>query len=237
MADEVLGRVDGGSQRLRGYLAEPEGTGPFPGVVVLHEALGLDDITRRHTDRLAAAGYLAFAVDLFSDGGARRCLLSTFRALLAQRGRPYADIEAARQHVAGDARCSGKVGVIGFCMGGGFALVTAARGFDAASANYGTVPRHADEVLRGACPVVASYGRRDVTLRGSAATLERTLERLGVEHDVKEYPGAGHSFLNDRGFGPSVTQPLQRIAGLGPHPASADDAWSRIEAFFERHLH
>ena len=68
-------------------------------------------------------------------------------------------------------------------------------GFDASAPNYGPLPNDAEEVLRGACPVVASYGRRDVGLRGTAARLESTLTRLGVDHDVKEYPDAGHSFL------------------------------------------
>ena len=67
----------GGSLNLRGYLASPPGQGPFPAVVMIHEAFGLDDMTRRHADRLARAGYLTLAVDLFSDGGGKRCLVAT----------------------------------------------------------------------------------------------------------------------------------------------------------------
>jgi carboxymethylenebutenolidase len=120
-------------------------------------------------------------------------------------------------------------------MGGGFALLTADR-FDAAAANYGVLPRHIETALAGACPIVASYGRKDPSLRGAANKLTRVLTDLGIEHDVKEYPKAGHSFLNDDYYGPAPAQRLQRVLEVGPEPESAIDAWQRIEAFFAAHL-
>ena len=62
------------------------------------------------------------------------------------------------------------------------------------------------------------------------------MTRAGVPHDVKEYPGAGHSFLNDASNGPRVLRPLLRVANIGPHPDAAADAWRRIEAFFAAQL-
>jgi carboxymethylenebutenolidase len=228
--------VAGGSPSLHGYLAKPLGNGPWPGVVAIHEALGLNDMVRRQADRLAGAGYLTLAPDLFSDGGAARCLVGTFRDMFRGTGKAVADIEAARLHLLADDRCTGKVGIIGFCMGGGFALVTANTGFDAAAPNYGQLPRNTQQALAGACPMVASYGGKDVILRGAAHKLEATLDTLGVEHDVKEYPTAGHSFLNDEYFGPRALHSVQRIAKVGPDPLAAADAWQRIETFFAEHL-
>jgi carboxymethylenebutenolidase len=237
MPEVAIPAAPGGSTRLRGYLAVPPGDGPWPGVVAIQEALGVNDVVRRQADRLAAAGYLTVAPDLFSDGGPARCLVGTIRALFAGHGKPYADIDAARRYLAERADCTGRIGVIGFCMGGGFALVVAGGGeFDVAAVNYGQLPRHPEQVLAGACPIVASYGRRDLSLPGAARKLTRTLTELGVEHDVREYPKAGHSFLNDRYFGPGPTHVVQRIVNVGPEPAAAADAWRRIEAFFAAHL-
>jgi carboxymethylenebutenolidase len=224
-----------GSSALTGYVARPEGKERAPGVVVLHEAFGLDDVIRRHADRLATAGYLAIAPDLFSDGGPRRCLISTMRSVTTGQGKAYADIEASRQWLLDQRDCTGKTGVIGFCMGGGFALMTAPSGFDVSSANYAKVPRRPAQALEGACPIVASYGRWDGMV-GMAAKLERALTTLGVDHDVKTYPSAGHSFLNDAPNGPAPLRPLMKLVRVGPEPTSAGDAWRRIEAFFAKHL-
>ena len=229
--------IPGGASapELKAHLAVPPlGDGPWPGVVVLHEAFGLNDDIRQQADRLATAGYLALALDLYSAGGAWRCIQATFRALAAGHGKPFEDIDAARRWLEGHEDCTGRVGVIGFCMGGGFALAAAASGFAASAPNYAHLPKDLDEVLRGACPVVASYGRRDKTLRGTAAQLEQALARAGVEHDVHEYPGAGHSFLNRPDVGPAVA--LLRVAGIGYHEPSAEDAWRRILRFFGTHL-
>lgn len=226
----------GGSPRLYGYLAEPQGDGPFPAVLMVHEAFGLDDITVRHAERLADAGYLVLAVDLYSDGGARRCLVSTMRSLAAGHGRAFTDLAAARQWLLDSGRTTGKIGVIGFCMGGSFALLMANDGFSAAAVNYGRLPTDPETALAGACPIVANFGANDRTLPGAAAHLESVLERLGIEHDVKEFATAGHAFLNDAETGPRPLRPLFRVLGIGPDPQSAPEAWRRIEDHFARHL-
>lgn len=220
---------------LRCHLAVPGVGGRRPGVVVIHDVLGGSDDLRRQVAWLADSGYVAVAPDLFSCGRKVVCVQAAFRDLLRRHGPSFERIDGIRSWLAGRDDCTGRVGVIGFCMGGAFALALApGHGFAASSVNYGHVPKNAEAVLAGACPIVGSFGRRDRTLRGAATRLETALTRLGIDHDVKEYPDAGHSFMNDHA---SV---LFRVAGLamggGYHSASEQDARRRILAFFDRHL-
>jgi len=216
-----------------GYLATPEGEGPWPGVVVIHQAFGLDDDIRAITDRFAAEGYLAFAPDLLAAGNRIACLVRVAKAMSTGQGPAAEQVLGIREWMAGLDDCTGKVGIAGFCMGGGFAIILANRGFDASAPNYGRLPKSLDAALRGSCPMVASYGGRDKSLTGAAAKLDETLTTLGVEHDVKEYPEAGHSFMNTADA-PGWMKPISSAAGLnaGYVDTAADDAWSRILAMF-----
>lgn len=220
---------------LYGYLARPVVDQPLPGVVMVHEAWGMDDVLRRQADHLAGLGYVVLAPDLFSRGGALKCLVPTFQALRRGSGVAFDDIEACRLKLTEAPSCTGSVGVIGFCMGGGFALMTTTSGFDAAAPCYGMLPP-TPEVLRGGCPVVGSYGGADKGLEGAAEKLEGALRLYSIPHDVKEYAGAGHSFMNDEENAPKPFRPLFRVAGAGPDPVAAADAWRRIDSFFSEHL-
>ncbi|WP_307835972.1 dienelactone hydrolase family protein [Phycicoccus sonneratiae] len=222
---------------LDAHLAVPPGDGPWPGLVLVHEAFGLDDTMRGHADRMAGAGYLTLAPDLFSRGRRAACLRATFAALRRGSGPAFDDVEAARARLLADPRCSGRVGVIGFCMGGSFALALAGRpGWAASAVNYGMLPSSPD-ALDAACPVVASYGGRDRSLTGAAERLEVALEARGVPHDVREYPHAGHSFLNPVATAPWWLAPVTRLVlHAGPEPEAAADAWRRIDAFLAEHL-
>ena len=197
-------------------------------------SLGQTAASRAQVDWLAASGFLALAPDLFSWGGRVQCIRSTTRDMVARKGAAFDDIEAARATLAGRPDCTGQVGVIGFCLGGAFALLVATdQGFGAASVNYGPVPKDAEALLVGACPMIGSFGGRDYTLRGAAGRLEAALVADGVVHDVKEYPDAGHAFLEVHGG--ALGWMMARI-GMSFHEASAADARERILDFFGRHL-
>jgi carboxymethylenebutenolidase len=220
-----------------GYLAVPERPGPWPGVVVVQDVLGLTADLRQIADRLAETGYLALAPALYGGRGPKlRCVLRTLRAHSAGQGAAHDDLVAARDHLIGDARCTGKVGLVGFCMGAGFVLQLAPSGlFEATAPNYGLLPKEI-EALGESCPVVASFGANDrIVRRGTAAKLDAVLAAAGVPRDVKEYPNVGHSFMNDHGL-PAPLRVIAGLVGIAYSEPEAEDAWRRMVAFFDEHL-
>jgi carboxymethylenebutenolidase len=223
----------------RAALALPASTTPRPAVIVIHEIFGLNDDIRRITGRVAELGYVALAVDLYDMPGPRMlCILRTLVGMArGEVGRVIADLEAARTWLATrpdvDAR---RTGVVGFCMGGGFALLYATRApLQVAGAFYGDVPRTVEE-LRGVCPVLGGFGGRDRIFAPQGARLERLLTELGVPHDVKTYPAAGHSCMSRHPPGVMATLGAWGPMAAGFNAEAEADSWRRLEAFFGEHL-
>lgn len=215
---------------IQAELATPDGAGPWPGVVVVHDALGLTDDARHSATRVADNGYLALLPDLYGRGG-KLCVAKTMLAVQRGRGQAVDDLLSARDLLTARPDCSGSVGVIGFCMGGGFALILASKGFAASAPFYPSIVPRYESLTEGACPIVASFGARDILNPGSGARLERALRRRNIAHDVKTYPGVGHSFANE-----VPSQPLVRIVGFGYNEAATDDAYRRVFDFFGEHV-
>jgi carboxymethylenebutenolidase len=200
---------------------------------MIYEIFGMSDEMRRVARDLAADGYAVLIPDLFARGSVRAlCVAATMRAMLTGHGPAMDDLEAARRWLADRPEVDGtRLGAIGFCMGGGFALLLARTGLYKVSAPfYGRPPD-----LPQSCPVVASFGGRDLGMRGAPEKLTADLEALDVPHDVKVYPEAGHSFFTRTpGLKGRVVRRLPVHAEY--HEASAQDAYRRVLAFFREHL-
>jgi len=222
---------------MRAALALPASAAPRPAVIVIHEIFGLNDDIRRITGRVADLGWVALAPDLYDTAGPRvLCVLRAMLALRRGEGPAFADLEAARTWLAARPEADPRrTGVIGFCMGGGFALLYAVRArLGAAGVFYGDVPSTAAE-LRGVCPVVGGYGVRDRLFAGQGRRLETLLTELGVAHDVRLYPDTGHSYMS-RHEGLLATLAAWGPMKVGWNRDAEEDSWRRVEAFFRTHL-
>lgn len=216
------------SSQVRGYLALPKGDGTHPAVVVVHEWRGLDDWAKKQADRLAAEGYIALAVDLYkgklaqTDGEAHQLMSGLDEAEAISLLRAGADFLRGRSDVRANA-----VGVIGWCMGGKFAirLASADPGIRAAVMYYGAPLTDPAAIRSIQAPVLGNFGAEDQgPSPEQVRAFERALKKAGKKADFKIYPGAGHAFANENNaFG-------------GYREAAAKDAWNRTRVFLKREL-
>jgi carboxymethylenebutenolidase len=216
------------------HLIRPRSPGQFPALILVHEAFGLNDEMKRIAREIAAGGYALVIPDLFARGNWLGCIRRLVTDLSRDDGRASNDLLAARtwlreQHFVAPER----IGVLGLCIGGGFAMLLAKTGLFRAAANfYGPAP----ESLDGTCPVMASFGAKDRIMTPHAAGIAAELGRLGVPHDLKVYPNVGHGFMN---------RPPNRLLGLasryspvraGYDRDAAADAMTRLKEFLSIRL-
>ena len=213
------------SEQLDAYFSLPDGDGPFPGVVVIHEIFGLNDNIRDIAGRFAGEGYAALAVDLFS-GRNRAVCMARFMGGMFLNSLDHGgirDLKSALTFLSEMPQVEEeRLGAVGFCLGGGFAIAWACTDYrlKAIAPYYGSNPRPLEAASRS-CPVVGSYPEKDFTAK-AARDLDARLNRHEVPHDIKIYPGARHSFFNDR--------------GRAHDPAASEDSWRRTLDFFERRI-
>ena len=231
--------LPGTAEPGRALVAVPSGgpsAGPHPGVLVLHDLLGLQPDTERTVRRLADAGYVGFAPDFFGPGWTIACVARAVLSLRRGRGGSLDRIEAAERSLRARADVDGtRIGVIGFCMGGGFAVLHANRAdVDAAAVFYGDVPSDADGVA-GLPPCFARYGGRDRIFAPQGERLRDHLDGLGIDNDVVVHPEAGHGFMNDHDhwlIAVSARTPMRTAY----HEALAERAWADMLDWFDHHL-
>ncbi len=215
-----------GNNTVAGFFAAPDGPGPLPGVLVIHEIFGLNDNIKEIARRFADQGYAALAVDLFSGHNRAVCMFRFFSGMLLNslNHQGIHDLKAALDYLGALPEVdAARIGAVGYCLGGTFAvaLACADNRLRAIAPYYAMNPRPL-EAVRRSCPVVGSYPENDFTT-SAGRKLDAKLAEYNIPHDIKIYPGAKHSFFND-----------QNPAAYDPE--AAHDSWRRVLAFFEHYV-
>jgi carboxymethylenebutenolidase len=215
-----------GGGKIRGFLAAPAGGQKTAGIIVVHENRGLNPYIEDVARRVAVEGFLAFAPDALTPLGGYPGDDEKGKAMQAQR-KPEEiteDFVAAAQWLARHPRCNGKLGVVGFCFGGGMANTLAVRLpelIKAAVPFYGRQPAAAD-VPKIKASLLLHYAELDTRINEGWPTYEAALKQAGIPHTAYFYKGANHGFHND-------TTPRYS-------EADAKLAWSRTVEFFKKTL-
>jgi carboxymethylenebutenolidase len=216
-----------GTETVSGFVAEPVTNARHPAVIVVHTWFGLNDWVKEQTQKLAEQGFVALAVDLYNghtatdSSGALELRMGlkddiALRDLLAAYAYLYARKDIDRDHI----------GVIGWDMGGGYALKLAMfqPHIAACVVNYGTLPTDPTDIQQIAAPVLGNFGTLDKgVLPTDVQMFEKTMKNMSRRVDIKMYDGAGHGFAN-----PDNKQTYQ--------PEAAADSWSRSVAFLNKSL-
>lgn len=212
-----------------GYLALPEGEGPFPAVILIHEWNGLVDRVRQVADALAEEGYVALAVDLFQGqtGSTPEENMALIQAARAEPARMVANLNDAVAYLRGRPDVTGRVGAMGWCFGGGVALSFGLDGVnhEATAIFYGQLVDDPSRLAALPHEVYGTFGQLDSgPSPEQVESFAAALEQAGVPNDLHIYDDVGHGFWLYVDQDPEVrTEP-------------ALDAWERLKAYLQRTL-
>jgi carboxymethylenebutenolidase len=217
----------GASGEVKAYLARPaDASGKLPGVVVIHENRGLNPHIEDVARRLALEGFIALAPDFLSPIGGTPADEDEARRIITRVDPKdnIANAVAAVKFLEADQRTTGKVGVIGFCWGGGLAnqVAVSSPEVDAVVSYYGRQPE-AEEVAKIKAPVLLHYAGLDKRINAGIGDYQKALEANQVDHTIYVYEGVNHAFNNDTN-------------AARYDKAAADLAWSRTIDFLKRNL-
>jgi carboxymethylenebutenolidase len=212
------------------YVTRPKGDGTRPAVVVVHGWDGINDHIRDVARRLAKAGYVALAPDLLSRQGGTNSFPNSEAAIEA--GRKLDDETITKDLTSGINYLKGqsfvhasKIGVIGFCWGGGKALMFTTRSKDLAASviYYGANPQNLEDVKNITAPVLGQYGGADERITSGVPKLEETMKKYGKSFEYNIYAGAPHAFNSDN-------------SPRSYREDAAKKAWERTLDFFNKNL-
>jgi len=215
--------------QTRGYLAVPEGPGPFPALVIIHEWNGLVDRVRQVADDLAAEGYVTLAADLYS-GRTGTNPQENIALMTEARGdmeTVIANLDAATAFLRARPDVTGRIGAMGWCFGGGIALSFGLDGVnhEATAIFYGQLVDDPEVLARMSHEVYGTFGALDDgPSPESVAAFEAALDRAGIEHDLHVYDDVDH------GFWLRIDNDMENASPAGL------DAWQRLKAYLDRTL-
>lgn len=215
--------------KAMGYLAVPEGQGPFPAVILIHEWNGLVPRVKETADAFAAEGYVALAADLYSGrlGSNPEENMALVRETLAQPDQLIANLNAAVQLLKGRNDATGKVATIGWCYGGGVALSFAMGGehHDGTAIFYGRLLDDPEQMKHIHHEIYGTFAKNDQNIPvDSVNKFVATLRSIGIRNDVHIYDAVNHGFWLHVDSDPATN--------TGP----AIDAWDRLRAYLKRTL-
>ena len=216
----------GTSGTMRGYLVQPNGSGPFSTVLMVHENRGLNPYIEDVARRVATEGFLALAPDGLSPVGGYPGNDDDGRTLQASldQGKLRTDMVNSARYLKAHALSAGKLGVTGFCWGGSttnFLATTLGPDLKAAVPFYGAAAESASVPAIKAALLI-QYAENDERINALWPAYEAALKASGVQYEMHTYPGTQHGFHNN-------STPRY-------HEASATLAWERTIAFFKKHL-
>lgn len=226
-AEVVYATVSG--KEVKGYLSRPAtAKGPLPGIIVIHEWWGLNDNIRHTADRLAGEGYEALAVNLYGGEAASNPddAKKYATAVMAASDAAKDNLRQAYGYLRDHEKAT-KLGVIGWCFGGGWSLQTALLfpdKLDAAVMYYGRPVTDVARLSTLKMPLIGFFGEKDQGITvADVDAFQKALKDAKVDAEIHEYPDAGHAFANPSGTSYQAT--------------AAEDSWKRTVAFFKLHLH
>ncbi len=216
-----------GNDTVSAYLAQPEGKGPFPALIVIHEWWGLVPWVKQNADDFAKRGYVSLAIDLYRGKSTDDPKVARELMMSVPKDRAITDLKSAYNYLTNLQKVNKqKIGSIGWCMGGGYSLLTALNESNLAACviNYGSTVTEQDQLKKVQCPILGIFGRKDPNFTPKVVEeFKEALNKAEIKNKIIDYKGVSHAFMNPgnkTGYSKTVSE----------------KAWKEIYAFLNKNL-